>query len=277
MADSLSITLSRWKPFATSVVPHTTKVDVPLPGGKKKKVEEEFIAFSATMGQLRGVWQRVKALGSKESEADGTKSVPGVRSSHAVSVVDGKLYLIGGEAKAREPVGMAVFTLSGLSSDGQTLAEWTCVEPLHGPPSRNAHAQATIAQRIYCFGGRKGIELEEDNLADLWTFDTETREWAEIKGMSGDVPCPRSYHVACAIGGLLYVFGGCSANGRLADLYSFSPQTKGMLFTKCGSVCLTRLASLVGEGQLWKASGTRKACSTLFCSLDSKAKSPRIT
>ena len=194
-------------------------------GVQEAKKKREEASAGVAMGRLRGVWQQAK--GEVEHS-------PGVRSSHAVSVVNGKLYLIGGEAKAREPVGMAVFTLSGLEHETNGKARWTCVDPSHSPPARNAHAQAAVGQLIYCFGGRKGVEVGEENLADLWSFDTESLSWKEVTA-SGDVPCPRSYHVACAVGRKLYVFGGCSANGRLADLYSFSPETKGIAVLYCSA------------------------------------------
>ena len=114
---------------------------------------------------------------------------------------------------------------------GEGGATWESFPNTSGEsiPPRNAHAQACIDKLIYVFGGRKGVELEEDNMADLWVFDTESKEWSEVRcreDANGGRPAPRSYHVACAAGGKVYVFGGCSCTGRLADLHVFDPATK---------------------------------------------------
>ena len=43
---------------------------------------------------------------------------------------------------------------------------------------------------------------------------------------SGSLPCPRSYHsMVAASSGTLYVFGGCPAAGRLADLHQLDTKT----------------------------------------------------
>lgn len=42
----------------------------------------------------------------------------------------------------------------------------------------------------------------------------------------GELPECRSYHSACSCGGKLYVFGGCGVEGRLKDLWVFTPETK---------------------------------------------------
>lgn len=48
--------------------------------------------------------------------------------------------------------------------------------------------------------------------------------WMKLDSM-GDVPQARSFHVATAAGGKLYVFGGCGAGGRLNELHSYDPES----------------------------------------------------
>lgn len=167
--------------------------------------------------QPTATWHRVATAGTG----------PGARSSHGLSVVGEKLWLIGGEKRAREPAGMTAFSLDlgGWEAAGGQPLEWTARLPDEGraPVSRVAHAQAALGPHIYVFAGRQGVD-EEVALGDFWRFDTATGAWEEVAG-SGDVPEARSYHAACAAGGKLYVFGGCGAGGRLADLHEFDPAT----------------------------------------------------
>jgi len=39
------------------------------------------------------------------------------------------------------------------------------------PPARIGHAQAAINDKVYIFGGRRGVEMKEQALDDLWVLD----------------------------------------------------------------------------------------------------------
>jgi hypothetical protein len=69
---------------------------------------------------------------------------------------------------------------------------------------------------------------------DLWVLDTaaETPTWQVAPCKSGHPPPARSYHAmassaGCAAGGTVYVFGGCGAAGRLADLWAYDVESAG--------------------------------------------------
>lgn len=66
--------------------------------------------------------------------------------------------------------------------------------------------------------------MGDNDLDDLWAFDTKTSAWKQIV-YKGEAPCPRSFHKMTAAGGKLYVFGGCSSSGRMSDLHCFDPKT----------------------------------------------------
>ena len=101
-------------------------------------------------------------------------------------------------------------------------------------PSRLGHAQTTIGEKIYIFGGRSGIQVDEKPLNDMWVLDASgkpgTEEWSEVaydKSLSSSPPPEaRSFHKMVAVGTDLYVFGGCGASGRLADLHKFDTTTR---------------------------------------------------
>ena len=143
------------------------------------------------------------------------------RSSHSVSVVGDTMYCLGGELVARTPIN------STLWARPLPSGEWAPVAAANdGPSARIAHAQAVVGgTHLYVFGGRASLTMEEAPLNDLWRFDLEARAWEQVHagGEASDaLPCPRSFHKAAAVGGDLFVFGGCGASGRLADVWRFS-------------------------------------------------------
>eukprot|EP00639_Heterosigma_akashiwo_P017454 CAMPEP_0206398526 /NCGR_PEP_ID=MMETSP0294-20121207/24219_1 /ASSEMBLY_ACC=CAM_ASM_000327 /TAXON_ID=39354 /ORGANISM="Heterosigma akashiwo, Strain CCMP2393" /LENGTH=459 /DNA_ID=CAMNT_0053854037 /DNA_START=202 /DNA_END=1582 /DNA_ORIENTATION=+ len=62
------------------------------------------------------------------------------------------------------------------------------------PCERSGHAVVLVGSTVYLFGGYGGSEPV--HLADINSFDLETRRWNRIKD-SGDVPCPRTAFAMC--------------------------------------------------------------------------------
>ena len=120
------------------------------------------------MTWMRTRWEKL------EVEGDG----PGERSSHCVSAVGGRVYVLGGEKEARVPLPMNMFSFDA----GASKLEWKVAEPGQGsPPSRNAHAQAVLGTDIYVHGGRQGVDIGEKALSDLWKYDTLRASWQNIR------------------------------------------------------------------------------------------------
>ena len=144
------------------------------------------------------------------------------RSSHGVSIVGDTLYMFGGEHSARHPVNDTLYALD-LGKPGQS---WREVKVTGNPPvPRFGHAQAVLGDCIYIFGGRMGVAIDEKLLNDLFMFNTVTGVWSQVN-QAGPLPSPRSFHKMVSAGGKLYVFGGCPAEGRLADLHAYDPATE---------------------------------------------------
>ncbi|CAK9103989.1 unnamed protein product [Durusdinium trenchii] len=158
---------------------------------------------------------------------DAAKGVPCERSSHGLSFLprDGggsRLILYGGERVARTPLEPAEALWA---AEGDSDWTWRCLT-CEGPPPRVAHAQASVGSAVYIFGGRCGTAMEEQPLNDLWVLDCDRpgkEAWSKVQLGAGsdEPPEPRSFHRMMAIGTNLYVFGGCGASGRLADLHQF--------------------------------------------------------
>lgn len=51
---------------------------------------------------------------------------------------------------------------------------------------------------------------------DTWSFNTSTRKWSELQ-CTGHVPTPRRGHVASLVNGVMYVFGGYTADETPLD------------------------------------------------------------
>lgn len=166
-----------------------------------------------------------KASDSKsDSKVDTT--VIGARSSHGLSVAGNTLYMLGGEVIARNPVDSTVWA--------RELKEGSVWAPVVAksdecPEARVAHTQAIINGEMYIFGGRQGISMEEAPLNDLWKFSLENHVWVQLKP-EGPAPEPRSFHKMVSLGTKLYVYGGCSAKGRLADLHCYDTTTNTWSF-----------------------------------------------
>ena len=153
---------------------------------------------------------------------------PSARSSHKLSAINGKAYLYGGEETARHAISSVVHCLG--KDDRSGSWKWRKLEPPSSvrPPARVGHAQAVAqtasGEKLLIFGGRAGVEMGEHELGDLWSFEPPSEEhpeglWTELKAPSA--PSPRSFHAATAVGSTMFVFGGCGADGRMADLHAY--------------------------------------------------------
>lgn len=161
---------------------------------------------------------------------DPTHGVPCARSSHGLAIVQkgSRLILHGGERVARTLLENEEATWAADLDEATGSWQWRRIVVDKTPPSRLAHAQAADSNDcVYIFGGRAGITMDEKAMNDLWKLDasgdkgSETWSLVEPAEASDPPPEPRSFHRMICVVDSLYVFGGCGASGRLADLYRF--------------------------------------------------------
>lgn len=82
------------------------------------------------------------------------------------------------------------------------------------PSARDGHSmcllqsEANTAPRLIVFGGNG--QLNDDKKNDVWIFDVEKQFWRFLQ-CSGDIPPPRSYHTAHAVGEFLFIVCGRTA------------------------------------------------------------------
>jgi hypothetical protein len=118
--------------------------------------------------------------------------MPTERTWFTTSVVDGKIYAIGGIQGAYKPA------LSNVEEYDPLTDSWTAKSPM--PTGRTGHSAAVVDGIIYIIGGGPftgGYSVVE-------AYDPATDKWTK----KADIPVARAYASADTIGGEIYVFGG---------------------------------------------------------------------
>ncbi|KAI8563482.1 hypothetical protein RHMOL_Rhmol03G0114000 [Rhododendron molle] len=79
-----------------------------------------------------------------------------------------------------------------------------------GPSPRAFHVAVSIDCHMFIFGGRSGSK----RLGDFWVLDTDIWQWSELTSF-GDLPSPRDFAAASAIGNLSLEWMELSVSGSL--------------------------------------------------------------
>lgn len=174
-------------------------------------------ADSHAMAAPTGSWRQLSLSGIPEHLA--------ARSSHCLAVLNGKVYIFGGELQPRTPIGNELLIVDlhdGKTRvlDGSDAATW---------PSSRVGASIVShksTNALYSWGGRGGKEMkpievktksEEKDRDDVWKFDISTEIWSKLDTQAKEdsaYPEARSYHAMTASGDALYIHAGCPSNGE---------------------------------------------------------------
>ena len=128
--------------------------------------------------------------------------IPAPRSYHAMTSVDDKIYVFGGLSYH-----VRVNDLWCFDVENNTWIKLP-VGNSHPPVARGGSSLIGLKgssgnHLLYLIYGFVGKPLD-----DLYVYDTDKKEWKEIKGR-GDVPCPRSVFAADRIDNdRIFLFGG---------------------------------------------------------------------
>jgi N-acetylneuraminic acid mutarotase len=168
--------------------------------------------------------------------------MPTERCWFSASVVDGKIYAIGGTLVTKEPIS----TVEVYDPETDT---WTTKTPM--PTPRMGHAASVIDGIIYVFGG--GVEHgSPGGYSVVEAYDPATDTWTR----KADIPVPRSSFSTGVLGGNVYVIGGIPdfTNPHLTGertVYEYNPSrdltalVNNVSVNKCymipgsGSTCIT--------------------------------------
>lgn len=123
-------------------------------------------------------------------------SLPTARQSLTGTVVDGKVYYIGGQMS----VTLRFDDIHVFDPDTKLFSK----PKIHGKPPKFArHTACSIGKKIYIFGGYDGF----GTFYGLSVFDVATLTWYTPE-LKGEKPVPRTNHAVTAVGTNMYLFGG---------------------------------------------------------------------
>ena len=207
------------------------------------------------MQQDKG-WYKFKILPTVEMYDPSTDTwtqkadMPTPRSYLSTSVVDGKIYAMGGVPRTHELPRLETVEVYDPATD-----RWEKVGDMN--QARSCAAIGVVNREIYAMGGR-GLS-ETPYLSSVEVFNPKTNQWQEITEM----PAPKTSHTASVIAGKIYVIGGYVQEGRkfknLATIEFYDPATDrwtqepDMLTGKSGHT------TEVIDGQIYIFGGTSRA------------------
>ena len=159
---------------------------------------------------MRASWRQLNTRGASAGST--------ARHAHVVWVVNGKIYLHGGQNAQK------VSLDDCLMLDPATL-QWRAVNCGETQiPSPRSYHTATVynESRVIVFGGalRSGEQGATEFLNDCWLFRIADSSWDQCL-VAGKPPKPRAAHTAVLVAARtqLAVFGGCDGNVAYNDLW----------------------------------------------------------
>ena len=95
------------------------------------------------------------------------------------------------------------------------------------PSPRGAHSAVLIGDRVYVFGGYGGSGYARRDFNDLFVYDAVNFAWVKLApaAVTGELPAPRSGHVAVQIKQRMLVYGGWSNTESFNDMWSLDTDT----------------------------------------------------
>ena len=142
--------------------------------------------------------------------------MPTPRSYLSTSVMDGKIYAMGGLLYTNEQPRLETVEVYDPATD-----RWTKVRGMNHP--RSCAAIGVVNGEIYAMGGR-GLP-PTPYLSSVEVFKPKTNQWQEIT----EIPTPKTSHTASVIDGKIYVIGGYVQEGKeyknLATIEIYDPAT----------------------------------------------------
>ncbi|KAF4135811.1 Met-10+ like-protein [Phytophthora infestans] len=102
------------------------------------------------------------------------------------------------------------------SEDGSLQKTYHSTAGSDGPSTRMYHSAVVVGTRMIVIGGR-GSPAKPLN--DVYAMDLETKQWEKITPQ-GVGPSPRWKHCSCAVGAVVYVYGGRNAEQVFNDLFA---------------------------------------------------------
>jgi len=151
-----------------------------------------------------GRWEEVKVEGN---------SKPATRKDHTAVILDGKMYVFGGQVGKDAANDLWIFDT--------VKREWTEFAGGVKPTRRSGHSAILSDKKMYVFGGI----CDGTELGDLWLFDAEKGSWEHLPDASSVHIDPRLYHSAALWDNHMVIFGGFKHQKPLHGVWSLDLAT----------------------------------------------------
>ena len=138
-------------------------------------------------------------------------AMPTARNGVCVSVVDGRIYAIGGLVHRQDASDYTA--LPTVERYDPEIDAWTTMAPLRVPVGYLA--TAVVEGRIYAIGGTQATAHDWSGISAVQQYDPAADAWVQ----KADLPAPRLNHGAAVLNGRVYVIGGL-ADDVSGPLYS---------------------------------------------------------
>jgi subtilisin family serine protease/N-acetylneuraminic acid mutarotase len=172
-----------------------------------------------TGGQIHGPTGPIEVTETVEVFRPGLgwKSAPPMRwrrYAHAAAVLDGRVYVMGGEGMPSDPGPDDYFgSLDTVEMLDPAAGRWVSRAPL--PAGMFSHAAATLGGKVWVSGGvPDGFRVP--HFRHLLAYDPRRDAWEE-KAPMGEI---RAFHALVTLGGKLYALGGQRAEDFMNGIYT---------------------------------------------------------
>jgi N-acetylneuraminic acid mutarotase len=112
-------------------------------------------------------------------------------------VLDGRIYVVGGETNESNSVPTGAMQAYDPASDG-----WTRIKAM--PTARGFFGAAVSSRGLHAIGGSLNMEEQDPGVGRHEIYDPKTDSWTQ----AADMPTPRADLTANAVGGKIYAIGG---------------------------------------------------------------------
>ena len=151
--------------------------------------------------------------------------MPTARFNFGTSIVDGKVFVIGGEVDQFGDTAVATVEMYDPKTD-------TWEQRADMPTARAGVSTLVVDGKIYALGGGERQKIQVGRawrnsgklLPTIEMYDPVTDTWIQ----KADMPVPRSSNSTCIVDGKIYIIGGVAANrkqGRLDSVDIYDPAT----------------------------------------------------
>ncbi|CAI5704989.1 unnamed protein product [Peronospora effusa] len=185
----------------------------------KQKIDRLFETFRATFCQPAAKWQTGLGSGVELSSWAEVITKNGVKLvGHSSVRYRDSIVVFGGQGTTAVGTTTRVADVTFLvpSKDGSLRQTYHTIAGVNGPSARMYHSSVVVGSHMVVFGGRTSPTKP---LGDLYTMDLETKQWTKIIAQ-GVGPSPRWKHCSCAVGSVVYVYGGRDAEQVFGDLFA---------------------------------------------------------